>query len=47
VRAKIEKLAKAFEKDHDNVSYEQAYAEILKTKDGAKLYSEHVKAGGN
>lgn len=44
---KLVTLAKAFQKDHGEISFEVAYAEVMKTPEGKKLYSEIAKAGGN
>lgn len=44
----LDKLAKAYRKDHGNgITYEQAYAEVIRTPEGKKLYSDIAKAGGN
>lgn len=43
----LDKLAKAYQKDHGNgLTFEQAYAEVIRTPEGKKLYSEIAKAGG-
>ena len=42
---KLEKLAKAYQKDHPELSYEQAEARVLDTPEGAALYDDITERG--
>ena len=40
----LESLAKAYQKDHSTLTYEQAYTEVLKTSEGRAAYAKSVGA---
>ena len=44
-QAKLDALAKEYQKSHDGVSIEQAHAEVMFTPEGERLYNEIQKAG--
>lgn len=39
---KLNKLAKQYQKDHKDVTFEQAFAKVLDTKEGGELYGKSV-----
>ena len=39
-QAKLDELTKAFQKDHDGMSFEQAQAAVLDTAEGAEIYAQ-------
>lgn len=38
----LEEMAKAYQKEHPTKSYEEAYAEVIKTPDGQRLYEQSL-----
>lgn len=43
-QAELDKMAEAYQKDHPDITIEQAHVEVMKTEAGSKLYSEVIKS---